>query len=285
MDNASQSERTSTSPVERAAEAAAPRRSHTSWIVSLTVVCFIFGGLLAAQLRAVERVRSDRQNEVAGQDAAQSRLAKAQAAAKEEAARSAGLNKQLKDLKAALANSSSLSKIQAGQLSAQINELQLISGLVPVTGPGIVMSVSDNPDAAKNGAGDPFLPGIVHDFDLLQIVNELRSAKAEAISVNGHRITGYSPIRCVGPVIYVNWEPAAPPFVIRAIGDADTLEAALRMPGGIVETFKNQQMSVKISNVDNLSLPVVESSPRLRVAKQATVARVAGAKDDNGAKR
>jgi uncharacterized protein YlxW (UPF0749 family) len=237
-------------------------------------VCFIFGGLLAAQLRAVERVRADRQNETAGQDAAKERLAKAQKQAKEEETRSNLLRTQLRELQGRLARTSTLSNSQAKQLSAQISELQLISGLVPVAGPGVVVRLSDNQEAAKAGGSNPFLPGIVHDFDLLQVVNELRAAKAEAIAVNGRRITGYSPIRCVGPVIYINWEAAAPPFVVQAVGDTDTLEAALKMPGGILDNLKSQGgLGVRITTSDKLTLPAVDSTPRLHKAKAGAVTR------------
>jgi uncharacterized protein YlxW (UPF0749 family) len=254
----------------------APRRTHTSWIVSLTLVCFIFGGLLAAQLRAVERVRTDRQNEAAGQDAAQDRLAKAQKLAEEERQRNEAMGKQLTTLKTTLAKRSSLSEEQAKQLNAQISELQLISGLTPISGPGVTVRISDNPDAADaaGGAANAFAPGLVHDFDLLQVVNELRSAKAEAIAVNGRRITGYSPIRCVGPVIYVNWEAAASPFIVQAIGDTDTLTSALKMPLGIIDNLKNQGgLGIKITTSDKITLPAVESRPKMRRSKVAPATR------------
>jgi len=250
----------------------APRRTHTSWIVSLTAVCFIFGGLLAAQLRAVERVRSDRQNEVAGQNAAQERLAKAQKQAEEEKKRGDTMKQQMANLQKTLAQRSMLSAEQAKQLNTQISELQLINGLTPVTGPGITIRLNDNPEAAKEGgAGNPFLLGIVHDYDLLQVVNELRAAKAEAIAVNGRRITGYSPIRCVGPVIYVNWEAAAAPFIVHAVGDTDTLSSALKMPGGILENLKNQGLGVRLTTTDKLTLPAVETRPKLHAAKAGPV--------------
>lgn len=265
------------SPTAERSEHAAlrgPRRARTSWIVSLTAVCFIFGGLLAAQLRAVERVRADRQYEVAGQDAAKERLAKAQRQAEEEKKRSDAMKQQMAKIQQSLTQRSKLSSEQAKQLNTQISELQLINGLTPVTGPGVTIRLSDNPEAAKDGAGNPFLPGIVHDFDLLQVVNELRAAKAEAIAVNGRRITGYSPIRCVGPVIYVNWEAAATPFVVEAIGDTSVLNAALKMPGGIIDNLKNQGgLGIRITTSDKLTLPAVETRPRLHSAKAGPISQ------------
>jgi uncharacterized protein YlxW (UPF0749 family) len=144
----------------------------------------------------------------------------------------------------------------------------MLLGLTPVKGEGIVIRLADNPQAAADAGPDagPFLPGIVHDFDLLQVVNELRSAKAEAIAVNGIRITGYTPIRCVGPVIYINFESVAAPFTVQAIGNADSLESAVSMPGGIIENLKNQTLGIKIYQ-DDLSLPAAEGLPPMKVAK------------------
>lgn len=58
---------------------------------------------------------------------------------------------------------------------------------------------------------------LVHDEDILKVVNELRAAGAEAISINGQRLIANSEIICSGPTIRVNRRPLAPPFVIKAL--------------------------------------------------------------------
>ena len=166
----------------------------------------------------------------------------------------------------ALTSGSRMSATQAKQLTARIKELETTAGLTPVSGPGVVIRLSDNPNAAGEALGS-FAPGLVHDFDLLQVVNELRAAGADAIAVNGTRITGYTPIRCVGPVIYINWEPAAAPFKVEAIGDPNTLISALKMPKGIVDNLKNQTLGVQITPARNLRLPPTGGIPRLKTAK------------------
>ena len=253
-------------------------RRRTSWAISLTAVCFLFGGLLAVQLRAIERVRADRQKGVANVVAQQQQNIRMLAQIKQEREQSLASKAQLKVLTARLSHSGSLTKSQLAKLTNQLSELQALSGFSAVSGPGVRMILADNPQALKQGGDSRFLPGIVHDFDLLQIVNELRGAKAEAISIRGsggitRRITAWTPIRCVGGPILINFEPVTPPYVIEAIGEPKTLEGTLNLPGGIVDNLRNiaggTGLGVQISLIDDLTLPASETLPRLRNARIA----------------
>lgn len=246
------------------------RRVPSSWIASVTVVCFLFGGLMAAQLRAVEQSRAQKAKGVAAQQAAETQLKIARRMAEEERGRNERMKAQMEKLQQILGARSTLTRTQVRQLNDQINELQLLNGLTPVTGPGITVRLTDSANAAK-ATNTTFLPGLVHDYDLLQIVNELRVAKAEAIAIDGRRITGYSPIRCVGPVIHINWDAVAPPFEIEALGDAGTLKAAIEIPNGIADTLRNQGLGVGVTRSSKLTLPAVETRPQLRAARAAKV--------------
>jgi uncharacterized protein YlxW (UPF0749 family) len=261
-------------PQSSAASGASATRARSfgsRWIYSLTGICFLCGGLLAMQVRAFQSVRQTRQDNAQAavlmrQQAEQNQRLAANARHETELAK-----KQLKVLQGQLASSGSISRKQLGVLNSQIKQLQMTAGLTPVTGPGIRLIMTDNPSASTQ-AGGPFVPGMVHDFDLLQVVNDLRAAGAEAISVNGRRITGYSPIRCVGPVIHINWEPAAPPFRIEATGDPDTLYAALNMPQGILDNLRNPNMGpalgIKMTKVSKLSLPqAAGAGPQFKMSK------------------
>ena len=242
-------------------------------MLSLTGVCFIFGALVAMQLRATQQMRDNRVKEKQGAEQAKNLAsemkAKAEIAGRERTAMEVQLTKLKEDLK----RTGTLSASQVAALNGQIKELQTVSGLTPVSGPGIKIVLSDNPEVA---GGDPssVMPGLVHDFDLQQVVNELRSAKAEAIAIYGAggepvRVTGYTPIRCVGPTIMVNWEGVAAPFTIEAIGNPSTLSSALLMSGGIVDTLRNSAtIGVKVEKFDNMELPAATGGvPKMRVAK------------------
>ena len=248
----------------------APRRSGaTTVLFSLTAVCFLFGAMLAFGMRSIQAVR---ENEVESQ----SSLVRQQTQLEEMQRNLLNEEKQRKELQhralllqKQLADGGRVSKLQAQKLALEMKKLQALLGLTPVKGPGIVIRLSDNPEAAKDAGPDagPFLPGIVHDFDLLQVVNELRNSKAEAIAINGVRITGFTPIRCVGAPIYINYEPKPAPFIVEAIGDPQDLQSALSMPGGILENLKNQTLRVRVARETSLSLPAATGIPELKNAK------------------
>ena len=245
-----------------------PRKRSSGVLFSLTSIFFVFGILLAFGVRSIEAVRQSERDQKVTLAGQQQQLEQMQRTVENEKKSSAKLQESLAASQKLVAQGRSISKNQLAKLNAETKKLQMLLGLVPVKGEGIVIRLADNPQASADAGPDagPFLPGIVHDFDLLQVVNELRSAKAEAIAVNGIRITGYTPIRCVGPVIYINFESVAAPFTVEAIGNADSLQSALAMPGGIVENLKNQTLGIKIRQ-DELSLPAAEGLPPMRVAQ------------------
>jgi uncharacterized protein YlxW (UPF0749 family) len=115
-----------------------------------------------------------------------------------------------------------LSRSQTGQdLQDQQQQLGMLTGLVPVTGPGLVITVDDAPNAESEAAGQ------VLDTDLQKLVNALWVAGAEAVSINGQRITSRTAIRGAGSAITVNYRSLTRPYVVRAIGNPDTLPARL----------------------------------------------------------
>lgn len=252
-------------------------RRRTSWLLTLSGVCFVFGGLMAVQLRAMQTVRSThvetKRNVVLAEVQAKKLRAQMQSEEKKRTASEA----QVKALTAKLASTGSLSTAQIGKLTAQIKEFRGLAGLTEVRGPGIRLTITDNAQARQFTDPSGFGPGMVHDFDLQGIVNELRVAKAEAISIRGAdgpriRVTGFTPIRCVGPVIQINYEPVAVPFVIEAIGEQGTLESALNLPDGIIDGLRAPKnglpaLPIKIERRDELVLPAGENVPRFRRAR------------------
>ena len=111
---------------------------------------------------------------------------------------------------------------------------------------------------------------VIHDDDLLRVINELRAAGAEAISVNGQRLTGISEIRCAGPTLSVNNVRSSAPFEIRAIGDKKSLESALRMRGGVAETLGVWGIQIDIKTSDNVYIPPYRGSIRQTYAHETS---------------
>lgn len=135
----------------------------------------------------------------------------------------------------------------------EITRLKANAGDLPLEGKGIRLVLDDSKISTKPGENPNLY--IIHDDDLLRVVNELRAAGAEAIAINGERLVAMSEIRCAGPTLSVNNNRSAPPYEIIAIGNPNNLESALKLRGGVLENFKFWGIQVDLSNHDNLKVP------------------------------
>lgn len=132
----------------------------------------------------------------------------------------------------------------------RLRRLQVGTGTIPVTGEGIRITVDDAPqgDESQN----------VRDEDLALLVNGLWSAGAEAIAINGVRLTALSYIRNSGPAIHINVQPLSAPYTVLAIGDTRTLQANLldTTSGQIFFQIRDDLgFGFDMQNEDSLSLP------------------------------
>ena len=168
--------------------------------------------------------------------------------------------------------SEELHKMQTAAVSTDNQQdkdlLRYRAALVPLEGEGVIVRMDDSTKPAKAGENPNLY--IIHDDDLLRVVNELRAAGAEAIAINGQRLTGTSEIRCAGPTLSVNNVRSSAPFEIRAIGDKKSLENALRMRGGVAETLGvwGIQLDIKASN--DVYIPPYRGSIRQSYARETT---------------
>lgn len=135
-------------------------------------------------------------------------------------------------------------------LKKDLSRAEMAAGLTDVSGNGIIVTISDGAKQISGNYASDSDYGIVHDSYILTILNELRAAGAEAMSINDERILATSEIRCAGPTISINNIKKAAPFEIKVIGDPDTLENALRMPYGAVDQagFYGIDVTIKKSN-------------------------------------
>lgn len=209
----------------------------------IAVVFMVLGFMLSVQYKATERQRSVRMDRV--EDLSE-RLRSMESE-----------NKQLQ---------LELETLRAGAAKDPADErMKLMAGTTDVEGTGIEILLDDS-NIAKKSNENPNLY-IIHDEDLLRVLNELRAAGAEAISLNDQRIVAMSEVRCAGPTISVNNVRSAPPYVIKAIGAPKTLSSALRLRGGVVETFEFWGIQVKIKMVEKLHIPALKSSRSFEYAK------------------
>ena len=144
------------------------------------------------------------------------------------------------------------------ELENTIKEGNKILGLSEVTGPGITITVNDNQKASLNNiVYDPNWM-IVHDTDLINIVNALKNVGAEAISINGQRIVTTSAIECDGNIIIINGEKIAAPFEIKAIGLPESLIGVARFSGYVDYLIDERFLDVTVettSEKEKITIP------------------------------
>lgn len=138
------------------------------------------------------------------------------------------------------------------QKEEEIKQGNKMIGMTEVTGPGVIVTLSDgkrDPSSVLN-ASDL----IVHDADVLSVINELKNAGAEAICINDQRIVPTTSISCGGNIIDINGEKVGAPFVIKAIGLPEQL-AALSRQGGYLEILKEASVGVELKKSNNITIP------------------------------
>jgi len=151
--------------------------------------------------------------------------------------------------------SAALTATAAGSAaSGELERLALLAGITPVRGPGIRILVDDAPNSFVRGDGSA---GRIRDGDLQRLLNGLWLAGAEAVSINGQRLTTLTAVRSAGDAILVAYRPLSPPYTILAVGKANDLEVDfVDGPGGRwFHTLTGFGIRFDVTQEQNLSLP------------------------------
>jgi uncharacterized protein YlxW (UPF0749 family) len=163
----------------------------------------------------------------------------------------------------ALQRSLTRAQTQAQAAQARLARVGARTGFASVKGPGIQATVASAPGSDNNQ--------LVRDSDLALLTDALWAAGAEAISVNGERLTVLSSFRNVGIGILVNSSPINPPYVFDVVGNPDTLPANLLSSsvGGRWYALKNSLgFKFEVRNAGSMTLPAA-APPQLRSARSA----------------
>ena len=139
------------------------------------------------------------------------------------------------------------------EAQSQIKEGNKIIGMTDVTGPGVIITLDDS----KTDPTTVFNPNdlLLHDLDILSIVNELKNTGAEAISINDQRVVTTSSIQCGGAIININGQRVGAPFEIKAIGLPENL-ANLDRPQGYLDNLREEyQIQATLEKSNNISIP------------------------------
>ncbi len=143
----------------------------------------------------------------------------------------------------------------AEAMGRELETLRVALGLKAMRGPGVVVRLEDPREQPKGGP-----PVVVTYQDLVAVINELWAAGAEAVAVNGQRITATTGISQVGGTVVANLQRLTGPFVIVALGDPDTLEGALTIRGGLVEGLRALGLQITITRKDALVVPAYKGT-------------------------
>lgn len=176
----------------------------------------------------------------------------------------ASLRQELAEQQQQIAASSD--RLQA--LKAETDRQRLLAGLIPVQGPGVLITLDDSTVQVPPGA-DPNAY-IVHEYDLRDIVNLLWMAGSEAVAINDERLVSSSSVYCVGSTVMVNSTRLSPPYFIRAIGNPRVQQDYLRNPSYLNELKEKQRLyGLRFDGVAiaNLTLPAYSGGFLIQYAR------------------
>lgn len=213
-----------------------------SW--SIACVCMVLGFMLAVQFRTTESLKSNVQYQ----------------RVEELADRLLQTEKERDSLRKALEAAREKNE------SASDEDLRFKAGLMPLVGEGVIIRMDDSTQKSKAGENPNLY--LIHDDDILRVINELRAAGAEAISINGQRLTAVSEIRCAGPTLSVNNVRSAAPFEIRAIGEKKALLNSLKMRGGVAETLNVWGIQLDVREENDVYVPPFKGIMKHEYAKE-----------------
>ncbi len=153
------------------------------------------------------------------------------------------------------------------KLKSELTDYQLLTGNEAARGPGVIITVDDGDRELI--VGEDINNLLVHDADILLIINELKKCKAEAISVNGHRITPYTSIVCSGYTVRMDGVTYARPFEIKAIGDSKRISSVLLSSEGVGTVLKEYGVKFSIEYAEELKIDAAESTAKFKYAGPA----------------
>jgi uncharacterized protein YlxW (UPF0749 family) len=238
-------------------------RAIPSWQVTLGVALLGLGFLVAAQLAAEgPRVRYTTQERAPLVETATELRAEGEA-----------LRDRIRELQAQIQATEQAvegSAVVVKELNDALESARIAAGLIPLTGTGIVLQLDDSVEPIAPEANEADY--LVAARDLRTAVEELWGVGAEAIAINGERITPTSAIIDIGPSVLVNSAYLAAPYQITALGPPD-LFARLSASPGFVDFVRNRArtygIGVSFAEPETVDIPAFAGTVTLRYARAA----------------
>ncbi|HEX2315273.1 MAG TPA: DUF881 domain-containing protein [Thermomonospora sp.] len=154
---------------------------------------------------------------------------------------------------------------EAGELSA---------GLVPLTGPGVEITLDDAPRRPDGALPIGARPDdvVIHQSDVKAVVNAVWASGADAVAIMGQRLIATSAVRCVGNVLLLHGRTWSPPFVVTAIGDVDAVRAQLAASPQVQvfqQAVEDYGLGFAVQQRAELTLPAYDGAPAMEYATAA----------------
>ncbi len=236
-------------------------RAIPSWQITLGVALLALGFLTAAQLASEgPRVRYTTQERTPLVDTVNT----LQAQQDDLKARILDVRAQIQDIETEGASSEDRVK----QLNAQLQAARIAAGLIPLTGSGIVIQLEDSKDPVPPDGGE--VDYLVGSHDIRTIVEALWGAGAEAVAVNGERLTPTSAIIDVGASLLVNSAYLTPPYQITALGASDLYEQLSRSAkfvDFVRERGDGYGIRVSLAEPESVDMPAFVGTVTLRYSR------------------
>jgi len=239
-------------------------RSGQRWMAAMAGVCLVLGALLGVQVRSQQQ-RGATESGRRAQALVGGLLTGARIQVENQQAEIERLREQVSRYEKEAADEKGMTRL----MKEELQNYRVALGLMPVRGPGIELTLGDSTMRAGDTFGGQEVY-VIHDWDLVQIANELWAAGAEAVALNGQRLVAGSAIVCSARLIEVNGVAISSPFTFLAIGDKANLMSALNIRDGSLDRLRVLQFQVKITPRDDIVIPALAVSPKYKLAQPVT---------------
>ena len=227
-------------------------------------ICFLLSFVVTVQVRTVNENNSDilrlkKENELRDE------INQWKDAYSNLADKNTELNQKIDDYRNAVLDS----KDDGELIKRELNEANMLAGLIPVKGKGIKIVIDVEKaleEIAINAERYDSSVTLIFDNDIMAIINELTMYGAEAISVNNQRITNLTSIKSEGPIIKINGVSTSAPFIIEAIGDPDVLETNMTLNNSKIVELRNLKIDIAITK-EELELHGYEGIVNIKFAE------------------
>lgn len=221
-------------------------KKNTIWIAS---ACILLGVVISFQMKYIQGTYLDGSTVIQKADEVFTELSEVRAEKNQLLLEIERLQVQLADIQ----DSASQENVIIKNLTDELNRYKAFTGLTPVSGPGVMITI-DNPPHEANLTLEK---SIAQDYMLIvELINELNSARVEAVSINEQRVVNQTEIRLAATrQMNVNGVPLSPPYVIKAVGDPQTLHGAVTQRFGIIQKIREMGYYVEIRQVQTMDVP------------------------------